>query len=1318
MRTGQGGSYGLEGYLYQVLVSVWVAVDVLLVNKRAERVELEPASQEDIEADLTSSAPPMVGAAMTTDTYPLRVQVKCSSGDTWSAKRLRAVLEHGGPSRVPALQRLNDEPGARYLLITDNAIASSLRPIAVRDIGVWPTEWTDSSKLSDDQRVLREVWPRVAVLYGFPEDRVRDKLERHLETTCHVPRSRVGPCIDELYGQALQRMRVTEDHTWRKSDLEDCIKRNDGYLAESRTDEEYVKPKNWHLLLQKLTDQHAVIIKGESGTGKTSAARALILELRERVPGIEVVQATTPAVVRDCRLQPVVFYLDDPWGKSRFEPNAEPWRNELPSLLLQAGPARFFVATTRSDVFQSAELGKKHARWLASLESSDYEPRDRFAMFRHRLSGVPVGLRQVVAEQRGNILQELRSPYEIDQFFANIGGLETVDTYHDQRSQIDEAVQQAHIDAIQGNIREQVSRRNATVAAIVLWCSLTVSGSVDRDFLRSLHTRLSSLDSRFDDIGLDELVGFFVAGKSLRQLERVVSYGHPQVREALRHFISCDVVRAQSVLRSFCAVVLLAYGGAMHSKAAEALAKLSAALPREVDRAFVFEGQTGHLMNDWLLQEAAAGPQFEDKLKLLARAGTPNFVPAEVARFLTERGSCSPFAEETFEPFQPEAAWFEAATAEPSTSLLCRRFLALVLPHSHESFQSDFDEILQRIAGDLTTAYLDGVLNLVESGARSHNMRLLLTQAGGDIERLRPIAVEALAQYTSIDFDATNAEDFIAAEDCYYGSDYTPEAVYLWESASNSDDVLQHFVSEFRRAKGWQSVAADSSARGMEEWWLRATASAAEDAPPDPVEVQALLTRTDGTAMERRFWERASTFWTAELAPILLERLLGRTDDQKLREALVMCARFAEGGAILASAAAQLASQQRWHQLLELLVEVDGRDVLEHEDLFENVVEVLLSAVPLPQRRMLECVLQFSSPLDVPPSEFTAFVEELDVRQDWALLAVIRAKASRAIDPSAMVRRLLQTCKHGEAAAQSVAISAAFLTEPELLTAVEHKFGRVRAAAFDALVSREVRLGGELLSGLAKDRSFFVKQVISDYACRNPAQHRAVLHQLLFDDWCDAQFASEGESISLPFAFRAVEALSSAKEFSATDEELCLAVGFTSRDPSVRYQALRLVVSSGTTESRSVVVDAALAATPQVGRLEAAAALAAEVSSVDPKLATRIRVEDLLEVDAAVAVRLAKVVGSHLNEAAVRHCVEQIGADPERRVLLLPLGIGAARRPELLARIRGLLPMDTPALRVFQRPLGDIPVECLTPLGGHEEVGAVRRALKQWFVED
>jgi hypothetical protein len=72
-----GAKAALDGYEYQLGVSVLAALRLMLITKSATRITLEPANEEDLESDLEPTTPGRVQpSANVADGYKLVVQVK------------------------------------------------------------------------------------------------------------------------------------------------------------------------------------------------------------------------------------------------------------------------------------------------------------------------------------------------------------------------------------------------------------------------------------------------------------------------------------------------------------------------------------------------------------------------------------------------------------------------------------------------------------------------------------------------------------------------------------------------------------------------------------------------------------------------------------------------------------------------------------------------------------------------------------------------------------------------------------------------------------------------------------------------------------------------------------------------------------------------------------------------------------------------------------------------------------------------------------------------------------------------------------------
>ncbi len=110
---GGSGRAALAGYDYQMDVSVWLALVLVVANKQASELVLEPATQEDIEGTLEQLEPGRVTGEVRLGATKLVVQAKLRGGDAWSVNAIQTLLKYGGKNWVSAAQRLAD-PEVHY----------------------------------------------------------------------------------------------------------------------------------------------------------------------------------------------------------------------------------------------------------------------------------------------------------------------------------------------------------------------------------------------------------------------------------------------------------------------------------------------------------------------------------------------------------------------------------------------------------------------------------------------------------------------------------------------------------------------------------------------------------------------------------------------------------------------------------------------------------------------------------------------------------------------------------------------------------------------------------------------------------------------------------------------------------------------------------------------------------------------------------------------------------------------------------------------------------------------------------------------------
>lgn len=188
LTTAQGsGSHTVAGMEYQIDVSIWLALELVLSSKRAREIILEPPSQEDVEAEIS--------AASTIDGYTLVVQAKLRSGEPWRTTDVARLLTHGGPNRVAPATRLSDQ-SIRYLLITSAGVTASVSNLEVTKLGVWPKQGAMPSSVA---KILPDhADGRVAIIGNQDWERIRILIKDLLIEAFRVPRARWEQCLTAL----------------------------------------------------------------------------------------------------------------------------------------------------------------------------------------------------------------------------------------------------------------------------------------------------------------------------------------------------------------------------------------------------------------------------------------------------------------------------------------------------------------------------------------------------------------------------------------------------------------------------------------------------------------------------------------------------------------------------------------------------------------------------------------------------------------------------------------------------------------------------------------------------------------------------------------------------------------------------------------------------------------------------------------------------------------------------------------------------------------------------------------------------------------
>lgn len=289
-RALRGAAAAQAGFDYQLDVSILAALQLLLISKAATRLVLEPASEEDLEADLETHVPGRLQPSATlAGGYKLVVQVKMDNGEPWSVEDFEALLKHGSEEkggRRKALHHL-DEPNTRYLLVTNADVKGVARGLLVEgfedvsDKASFPLSLHATLKASPEGRVA--IWGKLT------ERQLASDIRSLMSDLLHVPKVEHQKLLEKLRLEARRRTRGAAPGLWTGDDLLATVRAHGGFLASSASLEHFVPPANFDEMRKVLNEKNAIVIRGPSGTGKTQAALKLCDIARRGDGALEIV---------------------------------------------------------------------------------------------------------------------------------------------------------------------------------------------------------------------------------------------------------------------------------------------------------------------------------------------------------------------------------------------------------------------------------------------------------------------------------------------------------------------------------------------------------------------------------------------------------------------------------------------------------------------------------------------------------------------------------------------------------------------------------------------------------------------------------------------------------------------------------------------------------------------------------------------------------------------------------------------------------------------------------------------------------------------
>ena len=1077
----QAGNTGYAGYEYQIEVTIWVALDLIFAKAVTNELTIEPPSHEDLEAAVHDSDELVLDLTCDSSRFDLMVQVKTRSGAPWRPADVATVL--GGAAgesaanprgRTRPLDLLRADERRRYVFITNEAVAASLRVHEVRDIFEVPEATRLPSNLGRHYDASEQVSlaRRISFCSGVTEEVLQARIGRMLSRHGHVPSVKHGECIRNMRDEVRKRICGHAHGRWTRAEIVDVVARHGGSVAPTRAMDHYVRPHCFERIRERLDTVHAVLIAGPSGTGKTLTADILEVELRNFDPPFRVVgEENGPAHVRHHLLQagPILFHLRDPWGGNRLTPGADRWGGELPKLLNSAGPEKKFVITSRSDVLKSAGLTpmKELEHYTVSIEVEDYGPERLRAIYDGIASDLTGHARSLAQAYRESALRSLSRPYEIDRFLVALSQEDG-----DKPRKVRDIVADSQISAISDVIADQMRQwsDDAVQGAAIIWGLLVARGAVGRGVFPRLLRRIRSADSSVRP-NVDELIDFLVAGRNLRQDGAALSFYHPRVEDGLRLALMTDPGETEHIL-SLVMDALAALDSGDEDWGIETSLGVLRATVRLDNLELAPAAGTRERLDAHLVANATAARylNFEGPLADLACFGSTTHLPSRLARLLV---AVQPETEQFFSVREWRAPdltddEIDELKNDRWTPKLIERFVREGLPFTRTNYGQAISSLLLELVPSIEGFFWDALDIVADPGGPNENIEAVVAGACGGAS---PAYDRAIARFAKSEEDAGAWMESEYAEQARQAEEHEVDAII-------ADRILEEPGERYYNAQtGMQTVASLRLAREGLAWvsdhphrqsLISAMVRLFEKGTrsPSPSELRLLLNAAKGW-VRTDVWRLVKQHWHVELADLLLAELRKSDLNRDLRRTLIEIAALAGDDArdhvsLLREAARHVSSERQlelFHDLM--LASIDDDSELRGDQRRAALAERLIDRLPNGTSELARLLVALMSGKEIRTSagalsgpartQLSTLLNSVSADVAAPLLC---AAAAIGLDINSGALRLLSTgeADHGVNVVQALLIDRRPRAIEILYEALKHRRYRVRRDALGALV--------------------------------------------------------------------------------------------------------------------------------------------------------------------------------------------------------------------------------------------------------------------------
>lgn len=967
------------------------------------------------------------------------------------------------------------------------------------------------------------------------------------------------------------------------------------------------------------------------------------------------------------------------------------------------------IVTSRLDVAQSAKILTDIEPWLFRLEAENYGKHERQRLYRTRISALPRELQLVTKQNEKTVLDELATPLEIQKFFdalptldrkglTNPGGL------------IRDAIRQAHQTSIERTVIEQIEEREDVRAAAIIWGLLKANDKLSLRLLRIIEEGLAERDPLLIK-GVEPLVSFFVAARNLRQTEAVVTYYHPRVEAGIQRALEEHSLLVRKTLRHLIDILVSPDGPDEDWGAATAV-KIIASSKLQPALKLTPSTEAQPKIDAWLAKALQTlGKDFENNLKLAAAAGSSGSTVSEVARYLLNRPDKSWPNMMAWGPPEHEVSWYLHIRADPATKPLVETFIRDVLPDERDDYGKFFVTEVERIASDLSDAFLVAARKVVHFGYFS-TIDTIVEGALNNLEGFEDVVDRAVEVLTPSETEVQRKKETnLAIINEEYSDDYA-------EHLSDNDDgytayeFLKAYVASVRDTLGWQHLAQHRHQSRLRQHWLRELGG--EEAKALPDEIAGVFAVSFETDNEDDLWLVLAKFWDARFNDPLRKRVTEGHASEDVREAALICLIEHipdQMGAVIDNLLAN-DDQVRLTQLAIELAHLRKRHARPDGKDHRIATEAGLATLPAKFKEISEAAFLLEAD-QVPnlSAETQAFL--VGLCPEDADLRGFRVALDRHLDLDVEddVRWLLSHSDDNNVAVDAIEAAIRHDMCTEIEAALPHRFAHVSARALTKIAeSIPAPLPAHLLA-LVEAKGSPVRKALVELLDKKPhPNHLPTLLTLAKNTW--TRHSNYNYDVAdFPIAQAAVAAIEKLGPLESRVAEELFDIGFESRDPDVRYAIFKLIAVAAAPALQERLFDLAITPGRLFIRRPASNALLAAGEALAPEIISRITPDLIISRTAAVAANLVLLLAWRGEMSVIEESGKMLATNAERRVfVLLLIWLVKDRDAALAAHLTAMLPTDHPSLQwALGGDAGQNSASMLDDLGEPEAVAEVLR---------